>query len=238
MSTDPDSVLFEEKGAVAVITMRRVSEGNPLDADMLGELAGAWERFQGDPELRVAVLVAEGGAFCSGFSGLHRSSAGFSANHAVTKPVVVAVDGPCTGAGLRFVGQADIAIATARAVFRGAPLAGEDAPDLPAEDLVYQRRKLPTPMAELLVMSGGGWTISGARAYEVGWVSELCEPGELAARALAIAGMVAANDPVATQLSTEILAAGRDTFTRDAVEQARALVPPLAFLSGARERLR
>ncbi len=122
-----------------------------------------------------------------------------------------------------FVGQGDVILAAEGAVFAGAPLAE----GVPFEDLLYQRRRLAMPLAELLVLSGGGWTIDAARAYEVGWVSELTSLDRLLARAGEIAAAIARNDPAAVQRTKEILIRGRDLFTRDAVEQARAAVLPL-----------
>ncbi|GIW05985.1 MAG: hypothetical protein KatS3mg060_0790 [Dehalococcoidia bacterium] len=89
--------------------------------------------------------------------------------------------------GCASVGQGDIILAAEEAVFAGAPLDE----GLPYEDLLYQRRRLPMPLAELLVFAGGAWTIDAARAYEVGWVSEVLPREGLLRRARELAETIA-----------------------------------------------
>lgn len=208
-------------GAVATVTINGPN-GNRLNAETAEALRDAWRKIGADDAVRCAILTGAGDSFCEGSDGPLPVSLD-PTDHGVWKPVVVAVNGHCAGAGLRFVGQGDVILAAEGAVFAGAPLAE----GVPFEDLLYQRRRLAMPLAELLVLSGGGWTIDAARAYEVGWVSELTSLDRLLARAGEIAAAIARNDPAAVQRTKEILIRGRDLFTRDAVEQARAAVLPL-----------
>lgn len=228
-----NTVLFEADGPVAIITLNRPDNGNRLTIETVGELVAAWQNLGSDSRLRTAVLTGAGASFCEGEEGGRSPLSLDPTAYGVWKPVVVAVNGRCAGAGLRFVGTGDIVIAANNAVFAGAPLS-EGIPD---EDLVLQRRRLPMPMAELLIMSGGGWTIDAQRAYETGWVTELTEPGALLNRAKELAQAVAANDPEAVRQAKEVLVKGRDVFTRNAVEQGRGLVVPLEKNRTAREAI-
>src|SRR5579871_1582101 len=59
-------VLFEQEGHVAIVTMNRPEARNAFGAEMLVRLADAWERIDGDPAIRVAILTGAGGHFCAG----------------------------------------------------------------------------------------------------------------------------------------------------------------------------
>ncbi|MCS6802850.1 MAG: enoyl-CoA hydratase/isomerase family protein [Chloroflexota bacterium] len=218
-------------GAIATLTLRGPN-GNRLDVETAHALAAAWRQVGADATVRCIILTGAGDAFCAGSDGDVPLSLD-PADYDVWTPVVVAVNGRCAGAGLRFVGQGDIILAAESAVFAGAPLAA----GLPVEDFLYQRRRLPLPLAELLILAGGAWTIDAARAYEVGWVSEVVPAEQLLPRARQLAEAVARNDPTAVRRTKEILVRSRDLFLRDAVEQARAAVVPLARNRAARRAI-
>src|SRR5579871_2303317 len=61
-----DSVLFETRAAVAIVTINRPGVRNALDAPTAAELAEAFRRFDSDESLAVAVLTGAGGTFCAG----------------------------------------------------------------------------------------------------------------------------------------------------------------------------
>lgn len=218
-------------GAIATLTLRGPN-GNRLDAETARALADAWRQLGADEAVRCLILTGAGDVFCAGSEGDLPVSLN-PTDHDLWTPVVVAVNGRCAGAALRFVGYGDIILAAENAVFAGAPLDE----GVPAEDFVAQRRRLPLPLAELLVLTGGAWTIDAARAFEVGWVSEVLPTDRLLARARELAAAVAVNDPTAVRRTKEILVRGRDLFLRDAVEQARAAVLPLAHNRAARRAI-
>src|SRR6201994_92104 len=62
-----DAVLYEMKGQVAVITINQPDRRNALGIAVRQGLWDAWDRFEKDPEARVAILTAVGEkAFCAG----------------------------------------------------------------------------------------------------------------------------------------------------------------------------
>src|SRR5688500_10577330 len=54
------------EGAVFVIALTRPAVHNAFDRRQSEELAGAIDRFEAEPGLRVAVLTGSGTSFCSG----------------------------------------------------------------------------------------------------------------------------------------------------------------------------
>ena len=63
-----DAVLFDARDdGIAVITLNRPEARNALRKDIREGLFAAWNRFERDPKLRVAILTGSGDkAFCAG----------------------------------------------------------------------------------------------------------------------------------------------------------------------------
>jgi len=62
----PLTIRFEQRGAVAWITLNRPDAMNALSETMCAELRDATERCERDPAIRVIVLTGAGRAFCAG----------------------------------------------------------------------------------------------------------------------------------------------------------------------------
>jgi enoyl-CoA hydratase/carnithine racemase len=99
-------VLYEVKDQIAYITMNRPDKLNALNNELVAELNKTWDRFEEDPEARVAILAGAGRAFCAGADitpgalepGTVRKC--FPANGSqVLKPIIGAVQGLAMGAG-------------------------------------------------------------------------------------------------------------------------------------------
>ena len=63
-----DAVLFDARDdGIAIITLNRPEARNALGKDIREGLFAAWDRFERDPALRVAILTGSGDkAFCAG----------------------------------------------------------------------------------------------------------------------------------------------------------------------------
>ena len=57
---------FETDGPVAVVTIDRPETRNAVDGPTADALLDAFERFEADADLSVAVLTGAGGTFCAG----------------------------------------------------------------------------------------------------------------------------------------------------------------------------
>ena len=58
---------LETKPPLAYIRLTRPERGNPIDGESLQELDAACAAINDDPQLRVAILTAEGDVFSSGW---------------------------------------------------------------------------------------------------------------------------------------------------------------------------
>jgi enoyl-CoA hydratase/carnithine racemase len=129
----PDAVAplrAARRDGVLTLTMDRPERRNAIDAAMREALAAAFDAAARDGEVRAVVLTGAGGAFCAGgdlggFEELrdarvyrHSSRALSEVMDAVErleKPVVAAIDGVATGAGLTLALCCDWRVASTRA---------------------------------------------------------------------------------------------------------------------------
>jgi len=116
-------VNFEQKGAVAIITLNRPDAMNSFTTELSNDLQLALERAAGDDAVRVIVLTGEGRCFSagadlnSGFEGrpvfgkLHYEYRPvLSAIATMSKPVIAAVPGSAAGIGFSLALHCDLLV--------------------------------------------------------------------------------------------------------------------------------
>lgn len=131
---DLKTVRYElDEMGIARVTLSRPKELNALDTVMFRELIGLLEQIGQDDAVRVVLLTGAERAFCAG-GDLHEMKAGFEGNYGflkhmelasqftaalaeLPKPVIAAINGAATGAGMNVALSADIAIASEKAKF-------------------------------------------------------------------------------------------------------------------------
>jgi enoyl-CoA hydratase/carnithine racemase len=99
-------VLYEVKDQIAYITLNRPEKLNALNNEMVTELSKTWDRFEEDPDARIAILSGAGRAFCAGADitpgalepGTVRRAVPVNGIQ-VLKPIIGAVHGLAMGAG-------------------------------------------------------------------------------------------------------------------------------------------
>jgi 2-(1,2-epoxy-1,2-dihydrophenyl)acetyl-CoA isomerase len=132
------TVLFETRGAVALITLNRPQSLNSFTRQMHQELWAALDRIEADKEVRAVVITGAGRAFCAGadlaefdFAPgprlVERADPGpvieQAFNPTVRKlqalrvPTIAAVNGVAAGAGASLAMTCDLAIAASDASF-------------------------------------------------------------------------------------------------------------------------
>ena len=129
-----ETINFEIIENIAIIRLNRPNSYNSLNAKMAKELLEISYECDTNKKIRAIILTGEGDkAFCAGGDLKSFHETGNVAKHlkmvthdlhgAITKfsrmnsPLIVAVNGVAAGAGLSFVGFADLAIATSSATF-------------------------------------------------------------------------------------------------------------------------
>jgi enoyl-CoA hydratase/carnithine racemase len=199
----PD-VLFEREGSIAWIRLNRPERLNAYGMQLKAELSDAWARFNEDDDLRVAILIGSGRAFCAGRDIKEQTqllgddveaytSRFLGANRLATtvlapgeKPLISAVNGFALGLGMFLMCAGDIRVA--------ADTAEIGAPELPTGVLgpwyLTASELLPRAVSAELILMGD--RISAQRAYDIGLINKVVPPAELEATALAYAQRLAA----------------------------------------------
>ncbi|HKD82109.1 MAG TPA: crotonase/enoyl-CoA hydratase family protein [Candidatus Angelobacter sp.] len=194
-----DSVLIERKGKILSVTINRPKVRNAVDSVTARALGEAFERFDRDEDLSVAVLSGSVGSFCAGFD-LREVADGRRTTVEQTgsgpmgptwlqlsKPVIAAIEGHAVAGGLELALWCDLRVAARNAVLGvfnrrfGVPLIDLGTVRLPR--LIGQGRALD------LILTGRA--VSGDEALQMGLVNRLVEPGTALAAAMELAHTLA-----------------------------------------------
>lgn len=201
-------VATERHRHVLLIRMQRPDKRNAVDAAMTAGLDAALNELDDDPDLWCGVLAGDPVAFCAGTdlaagAGEPTERGG---NYGVVRrdrrtPLIAAVEGLAYGGGFEIVLACDMVVAARGARF-GLP---EVARGLVANCGALFRTPRPLPLNVARQMVATGQPLGAERAYALGLVNELVEPGRAEAGALELAGQVCANAPVAVSASLRAL---------------------------------
>ncbi len=209
-------------GRVAIITIQRPEVRNAVNGAVATGIEQAIDRAEANPGCWVSILTGEGPVFSAG-ADLHAIASG-QASHLRTprggfagivererkKPIIASVEGAALAGGFEMALACDLIVASRRAVF-GLPevkrslMAG-------SSGLARLPRTIGPKLAMEMILTGD--PISAERAYEVGIVNMLAEPGEALDAARSLAGRIVANAPHAVWESRAI--ADRALTTDDA----------------------
>lgn len=196
-------VRLERDGPVCTITLDRPARRNAVDGPAAKALRLAFEAFENDDTLSVAVLTGAGGHFCSGWDltsmqGTDRgpvvapdgSGPGPMGPTRMTlsKPVLAAVEGYAVAGGLELALMCDVRIAAEDAVFGvfcrrwGVPLIDGGTVRLPR--IVGQGRALD------MILTGR--PVPAAEALNMGLANRVVTSGQALPAALEMAATIAA----------------------------------------------
>jgi enoyl-CoA hydratase len=187
-----ESLLIQRDGMLGWLIFNRPQAGNAMDAAMMTALPEAWRELNADNSIRVIVVTGAGRAFQTGLDMVQlardpaalremsrrtkRADLQLTGWHCgVTKPVVTAVNGVCAGAGLHFVVDSDVVIASSDAAFLDPHVSVGQASAF--ETIGLARRAAFGPVARMALI-GAHERVDARRAYQLGWVSELVDPPE------------------------------------------------------------
>ncbi|WP_313545481.1 enoyl-CoA hydratase/isomerase family protein [Leifsonia aquatica] len=212
-----------------VVTLDRPERRNAIDQRMVDELHEVCETLERDP--RILVLTGSDGVFASGADIAElRERTAVDARHAINAtiftriaelpmPVIAALDGYALGGGAELAYAADFRLGTPRLRI-GNPETGLGI--IAAAGALWRLPRLVgEPLAKEMVLAGR--VLTGEEALAAHLVSDLFEPADLLAGAHALADRIAANDPLATQYTKEVLAAPEADHPR-AEREAQAVL--------------
>lgn len=212
MTEANSELLAERHGHVLLLTLNRPEQLNAINGTLSQSIEEALVAADADPEVRAIVITGAGRAFCSGadVSGLAQGAKGsndpkdhryphFTTRQlGIYKPTICAVNGVCAGAGLHYVADSDIVIASEKASFVDTHVNVGQVTALEPIGLL-QRMSLEAVLR--MVILGKAERLSAAKALETGMISEVTAPDDLVPRALELAQIAASVSPAAVQRS-------------------------------------
>jgi enoyl-CoA hydratase len=236
-----EPVLAERRGNVLLITLNRPEVRNAVNAALAAGVASALEELDGDDSLLVGVVAGAGGFFCAGMDlGAFvkgespwvgdRGFAGI-AQRASRKPLIAAIEGFAVAGGMEIALACDLIVAA-----RGAKLGIPEAKrSLVAAGgaLLRLPRRMPYHVVMELALTGD--PMPAERFHEFGVVNELAEPGSAVEVALALAGRLARNGPLALAASKRILQEQFDWSSSEMWERQGSISGPVFASEDAKE---
>ena len=198
-------------GHILLIHINRADKYNALSPEMYHDMGKALAQLNSDPELRVAVLYADGKHFTAGVE-LDKWAPIFGSGNAFPvgeneidpmgltgerhkKPVVIAVQGYCFTWGVEILLNTEIRVAATDTQFqmlevkRGLYPCGGATMRLP--------REIGWGNSQKVLLTGERF--SAEEAYRWGMIQELVEPGEQFNKAMEIADTIAKAAPLGVQ---------------------------------------
>jgi enoyl-CoA hydratase len=212
-------VEYEKKGPVAVITIRRPEARNAVNGEVAVALEAAVDRLEAEDDAWVGILTGEGPVFSAGADlkaiasgqagsiNTERGGFGGLTRRERTKPLIAAVDGPALAGGCEMVLACDMVVASTKAAF-GLPEVKRSLVAA-AGGLFRLPRSIPPMVAMEVALTGD--PIPAERAFQLGLVNELVEPGQALAAAVGLAERICANAPLAVRESRQIVLAAQTT---------------------------
>lgn len=222
------TLLYELEGEIATVTLNRPDVLNAVNMDMRADFTALVERLYLDEAVRVVIFTGAGRAFSSGGdvghfekawltpefrAHSHRLTRFFDDLEALEKPIIAALNGVTTGAGLQLALACDLRLASDRAQFGFRenflgliPTHGGTA--RLAKLIGYGRAK------ELIFM---GELISAEEAKAIGLVNRIVPHDTLMADARALAGKLLQRAPQALGLVKRLLNSAGDVDVHSAL---------------------
>lgn len=195
-NTSSQPVLTEIIDSIFIVTINRSEVRNAIDGPTANGLVAAFQAFDTDPTLHVAVLTGANGTFCSGADltaigdperGLRVSEAGNAplgvSRLLLGKPVIAAVEGYAVAGGLELALWCDLRVAAEDATFGvycrrwGVPLVDGGTIRLP--------RLIGHSHALDMILTGR--SVTGTEAFSMGLANRLVPHGTALKAAISLA---------------------------------------------------
>jgi crotonobetainyl-CoA hydratase len=215
------------EGGILEVTLDR-PKANAIDLATSRIMGETFRDFRDDPDLRVAILRAEGEKFfCPGWD--LKAAAGGDAVDGdygvggfggiqelphLNKPIICAVNGICCGGGLELAISCDLLLASETATFalpeiRSGTIADAAALKLP--------KRIPYHVAMDLLLTGR-W-FDAEEAFRWGLIKEICKPNELLAKAWELARLLESGPPLVFAAIKEVVREAEDMKFQDALNR-------------------
>jgi enoyl-CoA hydratase len=239
-----DEVLVDVDGGVAVITINRPKARNAINGAVARGVAAALDELEERRDVSAYVLTGAGGTFSSGmdlkgfltgdFPVIEGRGFGGLVEAPPKKPLIAAVEGYALAGGFEVALSCDLIVAARDARFgipevkRGLAAA--------AGGLFRLPKRISYHLAMELALTGE--PIGAERAFEIGIVNRLAEPGGALEAARELAGIIARNGPLAVAASKQVVQRAGDWTEEEAWARQGEITGPVFGSEDAQEGAR
>lgn len=249
-------VLYETRGAVALVTINRPEVHNALDPEAIVLLEQAWLRIRDDDAIRVAVVTGAGDkAFCAGadlrrlvplFNGGRQPEDAWDErvvadpaaletallrDFDVVKPVVAALNGYTIAGGMELALGADLRLAADTARLGLQEVCWGLFPS--GGSTVRLPRHMPQVRAMELLLTGD--LIDAETALALGFLNRVVAQHEVLAASLALAETIAGRAPLAVRAIRRSLREVQGLPDRAALAREKEIAADVFLSEDARE---
>ncbi|MCO6417392.1 enoyl-CoA hydratase/isomerase family protein [Siccirubricoccus sp. KC 17139] len=243
---DLQTIKLDVQDGIALVVMNNPPV-NALSRQLNDELTATFDWIGDMPEIRVAVLAAEGRVFCAGAdlkaraekpmgpgdlpAHSRRTRECFHSIRECAKPVIAAVQGPALGAGLAIAASCDILYAGEAAVI-----------GLPEIDVGllgggrHAMRLFGHSRTRRMMLTG--WRVPAQELYRQGVVEACLPTADLLPTVMEIARTIAAKSPSATRLAKHTLNTIEDMSLRDGYRYEQDMTAAISATEDAHEARR
>ena len=225
------TVRFEVSDGVALLTLDRPERRNAIDLPTAEALSNALTEMDDRDDVVVGIITGNGPVFSAGMDLKVIASGGprpivpgrgaFGiVENPPAKPLIAAVEGAALAGGFEIALACDLIVAADNASFglpevkRGLAAAAGGAVRLP--------QRVPYSQAMRMILTGE--PITAQRAFELGLIVELTQPGGALAAARALAAKIAVNAPLAVRTSKQVVNLVQGKSLEEAFEAQRPLM--------------
>jgi enoyl-CoA hydratase len=213
MTQSYETLLFEQRGRVGLITINRPDKRNALNIQTRQEGAQLLEELREDENIRVVVITGAGDkAFIAGadigeFAGrtaltqreVMTGRSLFTAIDSFPKPVIAMINGYCLGGGCELALACDLRIASETASFAQPEINLGIIPGGGGTQRLT--RLIGEGRAMEMILTGD--MIDAQTAYRFGLVNLVVPPAELETKTLELANRIAEKSPIALRMAKE-----------------------------------
>ncbi len=221
----------ERHGAVALLRLDRPDARNALSPEMMGELGGALERVDHEPEVRAIVVAGSDDVFAAGAdiralrdrtfgeALFHPTAAFWKRVAGCRTPLIAGVSGFALGGGCELALACDMIVASETAEFGQPEITLGIIPGGGGTQRLV--RVLGKQRAMELVLTGRRF--SAQEALEWGIVNRISKGGAWLNEAIDLGRVVASGPPVAAKLAKQAVLAADESGLSAGLEQERRL---------------
>jgi len=216
-----ETILFEEKDNIGLLTLNRPKTINALNQKMIEELDVLFDEVGANESLRVLILTGSGEkGFCSGMDMKESASKLFGSTpdqiykyqcftsrlfykmRCIPQPVIAAIHGAASGAGFSFAMASDVRLITPQARFNAAYInIGLGGADLASS--YFLPKLIGSGRASEFLLTGE--FMSAEEAIQLGLASRIIEKEMLVENAFEMAGKMAAKNPLGLKMTKEAI---------------------------------